>query len=97
MLNEEVVDMNLLILFIGIMVIFASLCAIFIAYKNYVKIKEHYCLCKRSGALIELCDCYVRSRSSLERKNNGGDPCNVKESIPYVDYIEDMSCFLERE
>lgn len=85
--------METLILIIGIIVILACVGAIFVACRNYVLIKEIYVINRRCRALMDLCNHFVRPVDSFRRKNNGDDPCEVTESIPYVDYVGNSNIF----
>lgn len=42
---------------------------------------------------LDFCGLFVRQKDSLLMKNTGDDPDKVREAVPYIDYIQDMSLF----
>ncbi len=42
---------------------------------------------------LDFCGLFVRQKDSLLMKNTGDDPKKVREPVPYVNYIQDMSLF----
>lgn len=79
-------------------VILACLGGFFLGWKNFIAIwksYQHYLKEIAENTWVVVCGVFVRSTDSLLMKNNGDNPCEIKDSIPYINYIEDMSLFFE--
>lgn len=89
--------MDILRLVISGVILLVGVISIIIAFRNYFLIKDNYKINKLSAKAMGLCGNFVRPQESLRRKNDGDDPCNIYESIQFVNYFKDSDIFIKED
>jgi len=78
---------------VGVIVILACISAMIVSFKNYAIIKGNFEINMISSMFIGICDNFVRSIESLRRKNDGDNPCDMREKIEFINYFRDSNIF----
>lgn len=76
--------------------ILACILGLCISWKNFFRnsnASKAYEQALAKTKWLDSCGLFVRQKDSLLMKNTGDDPNKVREPIPYVNYIQDMSLF----
>lgn len=80
----------------AVLAILACILGLFISWKNFfrnINASKAYEQALANTKWLDFCGSFVRQKDSLLMKNTGDDPNKVRESVPYVNYIKDMSLF----
>lgn len=78
------------------LVVLACILGLCISWKNFFRnsnASKAYEQALAKTKWLDFCGLFVRQKDSLLMKNTGDDPDKVRESVPYVDYIQGMSLF----
>lgn len=76
--------------------ILACILGLCISWKNFFRnsnASKAYEQALANTKWLDFCGLFVRQKDSLLMKNTGDAPNKVRESVPYVNYIQDMSLF----
>ena len=80
----------------AVFAILACILGLYISWKNFFRNSNSSKAYEQALARtkwLDFCGFFIRQKDSLLMKNTGDDPNKVREPIPYVNYIQDLSLF----